>query len=77
MRFKIFDSIFNSYNVSENDLTLMDKIQELESRIIKLEDENISLTNELYRLENSLDARIDILANEVYNLNFKDNTDHV
>ena len=28
----------------------------------KLEEENISLTNELYRLENSLDARIDILA---------------
>lgn len=77
MRFKIFDSIFNSYNVSENDFTLMDKIQELESRIIKLEDENISLTNELYRLENSLDARIDILANEVYNSNFKDATNDV
>lgn len=77
MRFKIFDSILNSYNVSENDFTLMDKIQELESRIIKLEDENISLTNELYRLENSLDARIDILANEVYNSNFKDATNDV
>ena len=41
---------------------LFRKIKELEERIIKLEDENISTTNELYRLENSLDARIDILA---------------
>jgi len=30
--------------------------------IKRLEEENISTTNELYRLENSLDARIDILA---------------
>lgn len=41
---------------------LFRKIKELEERIIKLEDENISTTNELYRLQNSLDARIDILA---------------
>lgn len=30
--------------------------------IRRLEEENIGTTNELYRLENSLDARIDILA---------------
>jgi hypothetical protein len=30
--------------------------------IKRLEEENISTTNELYRLENSLDARIDILV---------------
>ena len=41
---------------------LFKKIEELEQRILKLEDENISTTNELYRLENSLDARIDILV---------------
>lgn len=41
---------------------LFRKIEELEQRILKLEDENISTTNELYRLQNSLDARIDILA---------------
>ena len=28
----------------------------------RLEEENIETTNELYRMENSLDARIDILA---------------
>jgi len=38
------------------------KLQELEDRIKILEEENVELTNELYRLENSLDARIDILA---------------
>lgn len=43
---------------------LLKKIEELEQRILKLEDENISTTNELYRLENSLDARIDILADK-------------
>ena len=36
----------------------------LEDRITKLEEENISTTNELYRLENSLDARIDILMDK-------------
>ena len=36
--------------------------------IKRLEEENISTTNELYRLENSLDARIDILA-EYYRTN--------
>jgi len=42
--------------------TLYMLIQELQDRMKVLEEENISLTNELYRLENSLDARIDILA---------------
>ena len=32
------------------------------SEILRLQQENVELTNELYRLENSLDARIDILA---------------
>ena len=42
--------------------TLFKKIQELEDRIKVLEEENVGTTNELYRLENSLDARIDILV---------------
>ena len=42
--------------------TISQKLQELEDRIKVLEDENVGTTNELYRLENSLDARIDILA---------------
>lgn len=35
---------------------------DLEQRVKVLEEENVELTNELYRMENSLDARIDILA---------------
>jgi predicted nucleic acid-binding Zn-ribbon protein len=42
--------------------TVADKLQELEDRIKVLEEENIGMTNALYELENSLDARIDIIA---------------
>lgn len=41
---------------------LYNRVAELEEKIAKLQEENIETTNELYRLENSLDARIDILA---------------
>lgn len=41
---------------------LYKKIEQLEARVKVLEEENVGTTNELYRLENSLDARIDILA---------------
>ena len=41
---------------------IYEKLYEMEDRISKLEEENIGLTNELYRMENSLDARIDIVA---------------
>lgn len=34
----------------------------LKGEVIRLTQENVDLTNELYRLENSLDARIDIVA---------------
>ncbi len=43
------------------------KLLELEQRIEVLEEENVGLTNELYRMENSLDARIDILTLENWN----------
>lgn len=41
---------------------LEEKYQSLLLDVKRLEEENIETTNELYRLENSLDARIDILA---------------
>ena len=44
------------------DIDIYSKLIELEERIEVLELENIELTNELYRMENSFDARIDILA---------------
>lgn len=44
---------------------LYEKVEQLEARVKVLEEENISTTNELYRLENSLDSRIDILADKM------------
>lgn len=41
---------------------IYNRISELEQRVKVLEEENIENTNELYRLQNALDARIDILA---------------
>ena len=41
---------------------LYERISELEQRVRLLEEENVGTTNELYRMENSLDARIDIIA---------------
>lgn len=45
---------------------ILEIIKQLEDRVKILEDENICLTNELYRLENSLDSRIDILTERFY-----------
>jgi hypothetical protein len=47
---------------------LYDRIVYLEQRVKVLEEENINTTNSLYEIANSLDARIDILASEPYNL---------
>jgi hypothetical protein len=48
--------------IVEDHIDLYTKLMELENRIELLESENVETTNELYRMENSLDARIDILA---------------
>lgn len=55
--------------INEAHIDLYDRIVDLEERyqallsdVVRLEEENVELTNELYRLENSLDSRIDILA---------------
>jgi len=43
----------------------MDYVENLESRVRVLEEENISTTNALYEISNSLESRIDILAKEL------------
>lgn len=52
------------------DVDVYSKLIELESRIEKLEEENIETTNTLYEIMNSVDAvdaRIDILTVEKWN----------
>jgi hypothetical protein len=54
------------------DVDLYDKIVELESRIERLEEENIETTNTLYEVMNSIEAvdnRIDILSVEAFTKN--------
>lgn len=50
--------------INEDHIDIYDKLIELENRIQVLEEENVSTTNELYRMENSFDARIDILTGQ-------------
>jgi len=61
------------YDANDNEYSLIELLQSLTHHVIKLEDrikvleeENVSTTNELYRIENSLDARIDILTLEMW-----------
>ena len=60
--FNLLDNMLKTYTQSTEYKSLIERIEELENKVNRLEEENISTTNELYRLENSLDARIDILA---------------
>ena len=55
---------FKKWGFSESLPTddIYDRLTQLEDRVKVLEEENIGLTNALYEMENSLDARIDILA---------------
>ena len=57
-----YDKQNNEYSLIELLQQLTQHVIKLEERIKVLEEENINTTNELYRMENSLDARIDILA---------------
>jgi len=63
-RYKIvcYDRQDNEYSLIELIQQLTQHVIKLEERIKVLEEENVNTTNELYRMENSLDARIDILA---------------
>jgi len=65
-RITCYDANDNEYSLIELLQSLTQQVIKLEDRIKVLEEENINTTNELYRLENSLDARIDILSLEIY-----------
>ena len=52
----LIDEIYNRL------VELEEKYNAILLDVKRLEEENVETTNELYRMENSLDARIDILA---------------
>ena len=61
--------IVEDINVYAKLIELDEKYSKLLNRIIKLEEENIETTNNLYELMNSIDAvdaRIDILTSEKF-----------
>jgi hypothetical protein len=66
--FNWFNRVIDDYTL-EDDESLLDRIAELETRVLKLEFENVELTNCLYEVENRLQAQIDNIHPVVYNLN--------
>jgi len=47
---------------------LQQKVKSLEDQVKELQRENTETSNSIYEIANSLEARIDILASEPYNL---------
>ena len=66
--FKGFNRVTEDYSVENVDDSLLDRITALESKVLKLEEENIELTNCLYEVENRLQTQIDNIHPVVYNL---------
>ena len=60
-----FDDQIPMDDVYKRLIDLEQKYEALLHDVVRLEEENVELTNELYRMENSLDSRIDILYNEL------------
>jgi len=66
--FNWFNRVVNDYSVEDVDESLLDIIANLELRVLKLEEENVELTNCLYEVENRLQAQIDNIHPVTYNL---------
>ena len=68
INFNWFKKVVEDYEIEDIDESLLDRISDLESRVLKLEIENIELTNCLYEVENRLQAQIDKIHPVTYNL---------
>jgi hypothetical protein len=66
--FNWFNRVVENYDVEDVDESLLDIIADLEARVLKLEAENVELTNCLYEVENRLQAQIDNIHPVTYNL---------
>ena len=62
---KMWDDEESPYTVLEWSTQLQERIEELELRVQELEKEKHEFINEIYRVENVLDARIDNIVNEL------------
>ena len=67
--FNWFNRVLKDYDMEDVDISLLDRITDLELAVLKLEAENVELTNCLYEVENRLQAQIDNIHPVVYNLN--------
>jgi chaperonin cofactor prefoldin len=66
--FNWFNRVVDNYSVEDVDDSLLNRITDLELRVLTLETENVELTNCLYEIENRLQAQIDNIHPVVYNL---------
>ena len=66
--FNWFNRVVEDYDLGDVDGSLLDRITDLEERVLRLEMENVELTNCLYEVENRLQAQIDNIHPVVYNL---------
>lgn len=66
--FNWFNRVVKNYDAGGVDESLLDRISVLELVVLKLESENVELTNCLYEVENRLQAQIDNIHPVVYNL---------
>ena len=65
--FNLLDNMLKSYTQSDEYKSLIERIEDIESKVKHLEEENIENSNLIYELMNSTDAidrRIDIVAEE-------------
>ena len=67
--FNWFNRVVDDYSVEDVDESILDRIIDLELTVLRLEQENIELTNCLYEVENRLQAQIDNIHPVTYNLN--------
>jgi hypothetical protein len=66
--FNWFNRVVDDYSVENVDGSILDRITDLELTVLKLEQENVELTNCLYEVENRLQAQIDNIHPVTYNL---------
>jgi len=73
--FNWFNRVVEDYDTGNVDESLLDIIANLESKVLKLEEENISTTNCLYEIMQSIDEvniKIDKIHPVIYNLHQKE-----